>query len=167
MAVPRLDPTASPEAIQADPREDVRTWLRLVKAVLPMEREVNRMFQHEFAQSLPRFDVLSQLERSRPGGHAVGVLAEHLIASAGNITRLVSRMADEGLVHRTMADGDRRRQIVAITDKGLALYRTMEARHTQWCVDRLTGLSPEEKTDLQRLLKKVRATRPKGTENSR
>lgn len=163
MAVPRLEQPAA----ALDPREDVRTWLRLVKAVLPMEREVNRMFQHEFGQSLPRFDVLSQLERALPGGHPVGVLADHLLASAGNITRLVSRMADEGLVHRTMADGDRRRQIVAVTDKGLAVYREMEARHSRWCVERLAGLTPDEKTDLQRLLIKVRSTRPAGTENAR
>ena len=163
MAAPRLDDTAYDVA----PRDDIRTWLRLVKAVLPMEREVNRMFQHEFGQSLPRFDVLSQLERSRPGGHAVGVLADLLIASAGNITRLISRMEDEGLVHRTMADGDRRRQIVVITNKGLDLYRTMEDRHTRWCVERMAGLSADEKADLQRLLIKLRATRPENVENSR
>lgn len=146
------DPLALTEAEQAD----VRVWLQLVKTVLPMEREVNRLFQQEFGQSLPRYDVLSQLERALPGGLSVGALAERLIASAGNITRLVSRMADEGLVARQAADGDRRQQIVVVTDKGCDIYRAMTERHTAWTVDRLGVLSERDKADIRRLLAKLR-----------
>lgn len=158
MALPRLTPdTAAQDASVDDPAgDDIRTWLQLVKAVLPMEREVNRMFQQEFGQSLPRFDVLSQLDRARPGGHPVGVLAEHLIASAGNITRLVSRMADEGLVVRTVSDGDRRSQIVVITEKGLSLYEAMSDRHSAWCTERFQGLADDEKADMRHLLRRLR-----------
>ena len=31
-------------------RDDVRTWLQMVKTVLPMERELNRIFQQDFGQ---------------------------------------------------------------------------------------------------------------------
>ncbi len=152
--------TDTPGAFAVPPgqREDVRTWLQLVKAVLPMERAVNRMLQQEFGQSLARFDVLSQLERALPGGLPVGVLAERLIASAGNITRLVSRMEEEALVGRRTADGDRRSQIVVMTDKGNAIYQAMAGRHTAWAVARLGILSADEKAAISSILRKLRTT---------
>ena len=158
MSVPatKAAPAHTPVTAPAGSQEDIRTWLQLVKTVLPMEREVNRLFQQEFGQSLPRFDVLSQLERALPDGLAVGVLAEHLIASAGNITRLVSRMADEGLVARRAADGDRRSQIVGITGKGLDIYRAMADRHTAWAVDRMGALTEHEKAAVKAILTKLR-----------
>lgn len=149
-------PTHAPVSAPPETHEDIRTWLQLVKTVLPMEREANRLFQHEFGQSLPRFDALAQLERALPGGLPVGVLADQLIASAGNITRLVSRMADEGLVVRQAADGDRRSQIVVITDKGLEIYRAMADRHTEWAVERMGVLSDPEKATLRTILAKLR-----------
>jgi DNA-binding MarR family transcriptional regulator len=121
-----------------------------------MEREVNRLFQQEFGQSLARFDVLSQLERALPDGLAVGLLAEQLIASAGNITRLVSRMADEGLVERRAADADRRSQIVGITPKGLGVYRAMADRHTAWAMERMGALTDDEKATVKAILGKLR-----------
>ena len=156
--------TAAAFAVPAGQREDVRTWLQLVKAVLPMERSVNRMFQHEFGQSLARFDVLSQLERALPGGLPVGVLAEQLIASAGNITRLVSRMEEEGLVTRRAADGDRRSQIVVITPKGNEIYQAMSERHTAWAVDQMGVLSDDEKTAIKTILQKLRISEGRPTD---
>ena len=148
--------TPAPFAVPPGQREDVRTWLQLVKAVLPMERAVNRLLQQEFGQSLARFDVLSQLERALPGGLPVGMLAERLIASAGNITRLVSRMEEEGLVDRRAADGDRRSQIVVITPKGNEIYQAMSERHTAWAVERLAVLSDAEKAAIKSILQKLR-----------
>jgi DNA-binding MarR family transcriptional regulator len=145
-----------PFAVPPEAREDVRTWLQLVKAVLPMERSVNRLFHHEFGQSLARFDVLSQLERALPGGLPVGVLAERLIASAGNITRLVSRMEEEGLVTRRAADGDRRSHIVVVTPKGNEIYQAMSERHTAWAADRMAVLSEAEKATIKPILQKLR-----------
>ncbi len=61
-----------------DRREDVRTWLQMVKAVLPLEREANRLFARQFGQSLPRFDVLAQLDLEGDGGLPVGTFAGRL-----------------------------------------------------------------------------------------
>lgn len=156
MTANRPTDATAPFTVPPAAQEDIRTWLQLVKAVLPMEREVNRLFQHEFSQSLARFDVLSQLERALPGGLPVGVLAEQLIASAGNITRLVSRMEEEGLVTRQAADGDRRSQIVVITPKGNGIYQAMSKRHTAWTVARMDVLDDDEKATIKRILQKLR-----------
>lgn len=148
-----------------DPRrEDLRTWLRMVKAVLPLEREANRLFARGFGQSLARFDVLAQLDLAGEAGLPVGTLAERLIASAGNITHLISRMEREGLVARAADPADRRSQIVRITPAGLAMYRRMAEAHAEWVVERLAGLTPADKRTLQTLLRKLRAPGPGATE---
>lgn len=148
---------ASPEdPSQEDRREDVRTWLQMVKAVLPMERDVNRLFGRLFGQSLPRFDVLAQLDLDDEDGLPVGTLAERLIASAGNITHLITRMEREGLVARATDPQDRRSQIVRITPAGLAMYQEMAVTHDRWVAKRLAGLTRAEKTTLKALLRKMR-----------
>jgi DNA-binding MarR family transcriptional regulator len=156
-----IRPVTEPEAIPTlagdeERREDVRTWLQLVKAVLPMEREINRVFAREFGQSLPRFDVLAQLDIGPANGMTVGALAEQLIASAGNITHLLSRMVREGLVLREAGTEDRRSQIIRITEAGRTLYHRMSERHDSWAASQLGTLGSEDKVVLQRLLRKLR-----------
>jgi len=137
-------------------REDVRTWLQMVKAVLPLEREANRLFARGFGQSLPRFDVLAQLDLEGEAGLPVGTLAERLIASAGNITHLISRMEREGLVARATDPGDRRSQLVRATPEGRAVYERMALAHDDWVSERLGSLSAAEKQTLKALLRKLR-----------
>lgn len=137
-------------------REEVRTWLQVVKAVLPLERDLNKQFAREFGQSLPRFDVLNQLDLEGDCGLPVGTLAERLIASAGNITRLITRMLDEGLVTRVPDARDRRREIVFITPKGRALYRDMARAHARWTSHHFGDFSTAEKSELQSLMRKLR-----------
>lgn len=147
--------------LSATEAADIRTWLQMVKSVLPMEREINRLFARDTGQSLPRFDVLSQLDRAGAPGLPVGVLAEHLIASAGNITRLIARMEEEDLVHRAPAQGDRRRQLIHITGKGRTVYAAMVALHTNWVNEWLAPLSDAEKATLRTILKKLRENTPR------
>lgn len=149
------------DAADEQRREDVRTWLQMVKAVLPMEREANRRFAKEFGQSLPRFDVLAQLDLVGDAGVPVGTLAERLIASAGNITHLLTRMEREGLIARETAPDDRRSQIVRITEAGTAMYRRMADYHDRWIVGRMKALTPDEKQELKTLLRKLRLPRGK------
>lgn len=141
--------------------DDIRTWLQMVKAVLPMEREINRLFMRDTGQSLPRFDVLSQLDRAGSDGLPVGVLAEQLIASAGNITRLIVRMEEEGLVRRQAGVADRRRQMIHSTALGRQIYTTMVAVHNDWTTGWLAPLTAAEKAALRGILKKLRAATPR------
>jgi DNA-binding MarR family transcriptional regulator len=137
-------------------REELRTWLQVVKAVLPLERDLNKLFTREFGQSLPRFDVLYQLDVEGDGGLPVGTLAERLIASAGNITRLITRMLDEGLVTRVPDARDRRREIVFITPKGRALYHDMARAHGRWCAHFFSDFNAAEMAELRRLMRRLR-----------
>jgi len=148
--------TAGPVDFAEAQREQIRTWLQVVKAVLPLERDLNKLFAREFGQSLPRFDVLNHLDLEGDGGLPVGSLAERMIASAGNITRLITRMLDEGLVTRVPDARDRRREIVFITPKGRALYQDMARAHARWTSQCFGAFTPAEMAQLKVLMGKLR-----------
>src|SRR6478672_5406700 len=86
----------------------LRAWIQLTKCAKRIEGHVNRRFTDAHDTSLSRFDVLANLERC--DGHAAGAteLSRMLLASNGNITRLLDRMEQDKLVRRRPNPRDRR-----------------------------------------------------------
>lgn len=51
----------------AEHPEALRLWLRLLTCTQLIEKEVRNGLRAQFATTLPRFDLMSQLERSPEG----------------------------------------------------------------------------------------------------
>ena len=114
-------------------KQALRAWVQLLKTAKRIESEVAGHFANEHNTSLSRFDVLANLERSP--GHATGTsqLSKMLLASRGNITRLLDRMENDALIRREPHPGDRRISDVRMTDAGelddlIAMLRKLRAR---------------------------------------
>jgi len=136
--------------------ESLRLWLQLMKCAKAFEADVATRFRRDFDQSLARFDVLSQLYRMPNRCGTVGQIAASVMAASGNITALIDRMADEGLVSRRPSPTDRRSSEVLMTSAGIALFEQMAQAHAQW-IDQMLGEFPEaDKTQLSVLLRDVR-----------
>ena len=58
-----------------------------------------RRLRDSFDITLPRFDLLAQLDRA-PNGMTLGELSQRMMVSNGNITGLVDRLTEQGLVYR-------------------------------------------------------------------
>src|SRR5690606_30554928 len=85
---------ASAEAATRPGCEDkleLRLWLRLLACTSLIERVLRERLRRDFETTLPRFDVLAQLDRA-PEGLSMGELSQHLMVSAGNITGLIERL---------------------------------------------------------------------------
>ncbi|MEE8546360.1 MAG: MarR family transcriptional regulator, partial [Alphaproteobacteria bacterium] len=108
-----------------------------------------------FDTTLPRFDVLAQLDRA-PEGLWMGDLSRRLMVSNGNVTGLIDRLATEGLVSRETAPGDRRKQMVRLTPAGRKAFDTMAPAHEAWIVDIMSGLGAEDRRQLLELLGRLR-----------
>lgn len=121
----------------------LRLWLRLLSCTVRIENEVRLRLRQEFKTTLPRFDLMAQLERTT-GGLRMSELSRRLMVSGGNVTGITDQLEREGLVVRTADPGDRRAFTVKLTEKGLKRFREMAARHEQWIVGLLRGLSREE-----------------------
>ena len=86
--------------------------------------------RERFAITLPRFDLLAQLERN-PGGLKMGELSRRLMVTSGSITGLTDQLAAEGLVERTPIPADRRAFLVRLTAKGKRTFDVDGGRSTR------------------------------------
>ena len=134
-----------------DDRLSVRLWLRMLACTTRIEQDIRRRLREEFSTTLPRFDVLAQLHRS-PGGLTMSGLSERLMVSAGNITGLVARLADEGLVERATHPEDGRVQVVRMTEDGREAFERMTPAHAAWVTELFEGLSEAEAQSLYNAL---------------
>jgi DNA-binding MarR family transcriptional regulator len=138
-----------------DDHQALRLWLRLLSCNVRIENYVRARLRQDFETTLPRFDLMAQLERS-PGGLHMSEISKRLMVSGGNITGITDQLEREGLVVRTMDPADRRAVIVKLTDNGLRRFREMAAQHEVWIVGLLDGLTREERESLLTLLKKLK-----------
>jgi DNA-binding MarR family transcriptional regulator len=139
-----------------DDHQALRLWLRLLSCTVRVENHVRRGLRQEFSTTLPRFDLMAQLERY-PAGLRMSDLSKHLMVSGGNVTGITDQLESEGLVVRTSDRGDRRAITVKLTPAGLKRFREMAASHERWVVELLGGLSQEDKQAMLTTLGKLKS----------
>jgi DNA-binding MarR family transcriptional regulator len=135
---------------------ELRLWLRLLTCSQLIEKRVRVGLREQFDTTLPRFDLMAQLER-HPAGLKMKELSHRLMVTGGNVTGITDQLVNEGLVERLDVDGDRRAFRVALTDHGRTTFTEMARQHEQWIVDAFEGLSPRDLESLHKLLGKVKA----------
>ncbi len=124
-------------------RLDLRVWLRLLTCSNLMERTIRTTMREQFDTTLPRFDLLSQLDRA-PGGLTMGDLSRRLMVSNGNVTGLVDRLVGEELVQREPSPHDRRAQLVRLTKAGKQAFAGMVPAHAALVKNLFSGVTRDE-----------------------
>ncbi|MCB1445030.1 MAG: MarR family transcriptional regulator [Rhizobiaceae bacterium] len=132
-------------ATQSLSKKRLRLWLRLLKSTRRVEDELRRRLRAEFASTLPRFDVMSALSRA-PDGMKMKEISKRLQVSNGNITGIVDKLNEEGLVLRVTPPHDRRSQIIRLTTKGHQEFARNAEAHSQW-IDEIFGRLDEDDVD--------------------
>ena len=135
--------------------EALRLWLRLLTCTQIVEKRVRSRLRERFDTTLPRFDLMAQLERS-PDGLKMNELSRRMMVTGGNVTGITDQLAAEGLVDRVDVEGDRRAYRVRLTAKGRKLFNEMARQHESWIVDAFAGLSDKDIAVLHKLLGKVK-----------
>ena len=136
-------------------KQSLRLWLRLLSCSMIVEKRLRARLDADFKTTLPRFDVMAALER-HPAGLKMSELSESLMVSNGNVTGVVARLIEDGLVTRTVDREDRRSATVCHTRKGRELFLKMAATHEHWMEEMFSGLSDKQSDDLMRLLTHAR-----------
>lgn len=139
-------------------KEKLRVWLQLLKTTRAIEHEVRERFRLQFDSTLPRFDVLSALDRN-PKGMKMSELSRALRVSNGNTTAVVERLVADGFVVRVTIDGDRRATLVCLTPKGQKLFAEMAAEHENWIDEIVAGEVLTRDNDLPQTLRALVAER--------
>ena len=141
----------------ADHEAELRLWLRLLTCTTLIEGEVRRRLRDSFDVTLPRFDLMAQLDKA-PDGMTLSDLSKRMMVSNGNVTGLVDRLVEQGLINRRPSPKDRRAQIVSLTAEGRRAFRTMARTHEDWIAELFAGLGPADIEALMTLLAKTKAS---------
>lgn len=139
-------------------KAELRLWLRLLTCTTLIEAGIRRRLRREFGVTLPRFDLMAQLDKAKDDGMTLGEASRRMMVSAGNVTGLVERLVASGHVERTPAPNDRRAQIVRLTKKGRAEFARMAAAHEGWIADIFGDLSADDRERIMSRLAQVKAS---------
>lgn len=132
-------------------KDRLRLWLKLLKASRAIEDEVRRNLRSAYGSTLPRFDVMSALSRA-PEGLKMSEISKRLRVSNGNITGIVDKLSEDGLVLRVAVPGDRRANLVRLTPKGQTVFAEHAAAHEGWIDGILDALNAD---DIEGMIKRL------------
>jgi DNA-binding MarR family transcriptional regulator len=135
--------------------EALRLWLRLLTCAQLVEKQVRSGLRAQFETTLPRFDLMAQLERTEDGLR-MNELSRRMMVTGGNVTGITDQLVTEGLVERIEVEGDRRAYRVRLTPKGHRQFIEMARAHEAWIVDAFASLGEKDIATLHRLLGKVK-----------
>lgn len=140
-----------------DHKAELRLWLRLLATNTLIETEIRRRLRERFDVTLPRFDLMAQLER-KPHGMTLGELSQRMMVTNGNVTGLVDRLVAEEVISRKQHKSDRRSHIVSLTEKGRRQFARMAKEHESWIAGMFGALSPGDTAALTKLLGKLKTS---------
>ena len=135
----------------ANQHASLRLWLRLLSCTNRVEDKIRQKLRESFGITLPRFDLMAQLERY-PDGLTMGELSRRMMVTGGNITTIVDQLEKEKLVVRVVGVNDRRSFTVKLTQAGRDAFTDMAIAHEAWVADMFEGLSVSQQADLHTLL---------------
>jgi DNA-binding MarR family transcriptional regulator len=143
----------SPEAH----KDELRLWLRLLTCANMVESEVRGRLRERFEVTLPRFDLMAQLQRAR-NGMTLSEVSRRMMVSNGNVTGLVERLVESGHLHRWASPSDRRVQVIALTPSGRTEFARMAKEHENWIFEMFGAMEPDDITALIALLGKLKSS---------
>ena len=129
----------------------LRLWLRLLSCATRIEDTIRQRLREQFGITLPRFDLMAQLERE-PEGLSMSELSRRMMVTGGNVTSIVDQLEKEALVNRQMLLTDRRSFTIKLTAEGRSVFTAMAQAHEAWIVELLSPLGASQQEDLHHLL---------------
>ncbi len=137
--------------VRDDDHNALRLWLKLLSTSQLIENNIRELLRVEFDFTLPRFDLLAQLQR-HPEGLNMSSLAELMMVSGGNVTNIVKQLEKDGFVNRVAQKKDNRSFIVTLSELGLQQFEKMMLAHEGWVISLMDGIKP---TELQSLMENI------------
>ncbi len=141
--------------IDDDDHRALKLWLRLLTCSNLIETRVRGRLRQDFDCTLPRFDLVAQLDR-HPEGLKMGELSRRLMVTGGNITGLTDQLESDGWVERTGVENDRRAWRVKLTPRGKKAFRQMATVHERWIAELFAEWGERDSAQLFKLLGKLK-----------
>ena len=138
-----------------DHHQSLKLWLRMLSCTVKIENEIRSRLRANFGITLPRFDLMAQLERY-PDGLRMGELSKRMMVTGGNITGITDQLEQEKLVLRVPDPRDRRVYTVKLTAAGRRAFADMAVVHEGWIAELLQDMPSQDKAQLIALLSQMK-----------
>jgi DNA-binding MarR family transcriptional regulator len=133
----------------------LKMWIRLLGVTRIGENHLREFLRINHSTTLPRFDVMAALFRSKEPV-TMSALSRMLLVSNGNATAVVDRLETDGLVRRIPSENDRRTIHVALTEAGRKRFEQLAAEHEREVNALYSNLTEEDIDTLTSILKRMR-----------
>ena len=141
--------------LTSDHHQSLKLWLRMLSCTTKIENEIRSRLRTSFGITLPRFDLMAQLER-HPQGLRMGELSKRMMVTGGNITGITDQLEQENLVVRVPDPKDGRAYSVTLTAAGRRAFSVMAQEHEGWIAELLQDMSGTDKNQLIELLSQMK-----------
>ncbi|WP_239256308.1 MarR family winged helix-turn-helix transcriptional regulator [Listeria ilorinensis] len=135
--------------VKAEQRLGVLLWFRLSRFYNRNMKKTNQNLKPS-GLSTAQFDCIAQIGPNQELTQQE--LAEKLVVTKGNITQLLVKLEEIGLVQRTK---NGREKYIGLTEKGKVCYREYVPMQEQFQSEQFGKLTRDEQKELLRLLKKL------------
>lgn len=134
----------------------VDAWISLVRAQQAAVLKVERAFRDAGLPPHSWYDVLWELDRASEPGLRPYEIESRMLVAQSNISRLIDRLEERGLVERRACETDGRGQHVVITPAGRALRRQMWPVYAKAITDAVgRHLNEREAATVRDLLRRI------------
>lgn len=130
----------------------LRLWIALARSYQTFARAVGAKIS-EYGLTMPQFGILEALLHLGP--LTLGELAEKLLVTGGNVTYVMDRLEEDGLVLRERCGDDRRVIYAKLTPQGREVIEGAFPGHAEFVLGLVGHLQPSEREEVRRLLKKL------------
>ena len=139
------------------PTDDViQAWIQLHRAHRQLLDKVETTLKNNGLPSLDWYDVLLELQREKNRGLRQYEIGEKVLLNKHNLSRLLDRLEQGGLVGRHACAEDGRGNLIKITTDGIKLLKQMWPVYSQVIQESFSArLDPKDTVELSRILAKL------------
>ena len=128
---------------------EMAAWGGFLRTHATLVRELDDEITRAHGLPLSSYDVLVQLDSADGGRLRLSQLADAVLLSRSGLSRLVTRLVEQGLVERTECSDDARGAFAAITDLGRERLNEARVPHRRGIRERfLDRLSEDQLREL-------------------
>lgn len=135
-----------------DEERALRLWIALARCYATFSRSVASKVS-EYGLTTAQFGILEALHHLGP--LSLGELADKLLVTGGNVTFVMDRLEEQGLVRRERSGQDRRVVVARLTEEGRDLIEGVFPGHAAFVEGLTEPLDEDEQDRLRELLKKL------------
>lgn len=138
--------------------DDLRNsvWRLFITVNVKLLDRIEEKFSQAGLPPMEWYDVLLTLKEASEHRLRLSELAEQVLLSRSNLTRLVDRLEKAGLLYREACPSDRRGTFAVLTEAGLAMQKKMWVVYAEGIAEYFgSHLDDDEAKMMQQVLKRM------------